>query len=179
MNTIIKEYQETIYPQLQETFKIENPMQVPALKKININTGFSEANDNIIKEVTSNLAAITGQKPALTRAKKAVSNFKIRKGDIVGCQVTLRKGRMYDFLQRLVHIVIPSIRDFQGIPRNSFDGNGNYNMGLHEIIIFPEINPDNVEYNHGLDISIVTTTNDDKQAFKLLQLFGMPFEHGE
>ncbi len=178
MDNLKKQYTDTIFAKLKNELSIENSMQVPKLKKICINTGISEANDVNVKEASHNLTVITGQKAAITRAKKAVSNFKIRKGDIVGCKVTLRKKRMYDFLQRLIHIAIPVIRDFQGVSSNGFDGNGNYSLGIQEMIIFPEVDPDKIQYNHGIDINIVTSAENDEHAKALLTMFGMPFRQG-
>ena len=178
MNNLKKQYADTIFNELKTNLTIENPMRVPKLVKICINTGISEATDANVKEASQNLTVITGQKAVITRAKKAVSNFKIRKGDIVGCKVTLRKKKMYDFMQRLIHIAIPAIRDFQGISTRGFDGRGNYSLGIQEMIIFPEINPDTIQYNHGIDINIVTSAENDEHAKALLTMFGMPFRQG-
>jgi large subunit ribosomal protein L5 len=150
---------------------------VPKMNKIVINIGLAEGKDDIkiIDGAMKELAAITGQKPKMTRAKKAIANFKLRAGQPVGCKVTLRGKMMYEFFDRLVTIAAPQIRDFRGLPANSFDGRGNYTFGLEEHVVFPEIDYDNVEMMKGMDITIVTSATSDEEAFELLKLMGMPF----
>ena len=171
------EYKDEIIPKLQEQFGYENIMAVPKLKKIVINTGVGEATENekMLDTVTENIAKITGQKPIQTKAKKSISNFKLRQGTAVGCKVTLRKRVMYEFLDRLINLALPRTRDFQGVPDKSFDGRGNYTLGIKEHTIFPEINTDDVEKVHGLDVTFVTSAETDEEAYALLKHFGMPF----
>ncbi|KPK95881.1 50S ribosomal protein L5 [bacterium SM23_31] len=161
-------------------FKYKNVFEVPKLTKITLNTGMGKAlqNNKLLDAALDDLAVISGQKPVVTVAKRSVSNFKLRVGNPIGCMVTLRRYRMYEFLERLITIAIPRIRDFRGISDKSFDGFGNYSLGIKEQIIFPEINYDNVESIHGLDINIVTNAKNDEQARALLKLFGMPFVEG-
>ncbi len=153
-------------------------MAVPKLEKIVINSGVGEAveNEKVLDTVTNNLAKITGQKPVTTKAKKSISNFKTRDGMPIGCKVTLRKKKMYEFLDRLINLALPRTRDFQGVPDKSFDGRGNYTLGVKEHTIFPEINTDNVDNIHGMDITFVTTAESDEEAYALLKEFGMPFQ---
>lgn len=171
------EYKDEIIGKLQEQFGYENIMAVPRLQKIVINSGVGEATENekVLETVTGNIAKITGQQPIQTRAKKSISNFKLREGTPVGCKVTLRKKIMYEFLDRLINLALPRTRDFQGVPDKSFDGRGNYTLGIKEHTIFPEINTDNVEKVHGLDITFVTSAETDEEAYALLKHFGMPF----
>lgn len=170
-------YKKEIHPKLQEEFSFKNPMAVPRLQKIVINVGVGEAIDNAksLDSVVSNVAAITGQKPVTTRAKKSISNFKLREGMPIGCKVTLRRKVMYEFLDRLINLALPRTRDFQGVPDKSFDGRGNYTMGIKEHTIFPEIDIDRVDKLHGMDVTFVTTAETDEQAYALLKHFGMPF----
>lgn len=172
-----KLYEEEIVSKLTEEFGYENEMAVPRLKKIVINSGVGEAveNEKVLETVSENLARITGQRPVPTRSTKSISNFKLREGVPVGTKVTLRKKIMYEFLDRLVNLALPRTRDFQGIPDKSFDGRGNYTMGIKEHTIFPEIDTDNVDKVHGMDITFVTTAETDEEAYALLKLFGMPF----
>ncbi len=172
-----KLYEEEIVSKLTEEFGYENEMAVPRLKKIVINSGVGEAveNEKVLETVSENLARITGQRPVATRSTKSISNFKLREGVPVGTKVTLRKKIMYEFLDRLVNLALPRTRDFQGIPDKSFDGRGNYTMGIKEHTIFPEIDTDNVDKVHGMDITFVTTAETDEEAYALLKLFGMPF----
>jgi len=158
-------------------YKFKNKLEVPKLSKIVLNMGLSDAKENIkvIDVATKQLSAVTGQKPIVTRAKKSISNFKIREGMPIGCKVTLRGNMMYEFLDRLINVAIPRIRDFRGVPRNSFDGRGNYTLGLKEQTIFPEIDYDKIDKVRGMDVTIVTTAKNDEQAEKLLGLFGMPY----
>lgn len=170
-------YQEKIVPNLMEQFKYSNIHQVPKLTKVTINRGLGEASQNA-KALDSSLgeiALIAGQKPVVTRAKKAIAGFKIRKGVPVGVMVTLRGDRMYDFLDRLINLALPRIRDFRGISPKSFDGRGNYSLGLKEQLIFPEIEYDSIDQIRGMDISIITTANSDEEGRALLKEMGMPF----
>lgn len=171
------EYKDDIISKLQEQFGYDNIMAVPKLQKIVINAGVGEATENekVLETVTENVAKITGQKPIQTRAKKSISNFKLREGTPVGCKVTLRKKIMYEFMDRLINLALPRTRDFQGVPDKSFDGRGNYTLGVKEHTIFPEIDTDNVEKVHGLDITFVTSAETDEEAYALLKHFGMPF----
>ncbi|MGB2599221.1 MAG: 50S ribosomal protein L5 [Candidatus Omnitrophota bacterium] len=172
-----EEYKNEIVPRMMERYGYKNAMQVPRVDKIVINVGLGEmANEkDLIEPVRDGIAKISGQRPALTRAKKSISNFQIRDGSAVGFKVTLRGERMYEFLDRLINVVIPRIRDFRGVPRTSFDQQGNYTLGVREHTIFPEIDPDKVKMVHGMDISIVTTAKTKEEATGLLENFGMPF----
>jgi large subunit ribosomal protein L5 len=170
-------YEETVRGKLQEQFGFATPMRVPRLEKITINVGLGEASKNpkLLEKVVGEIGAITGQKAVVTKAKKAISNFGLREGVPVGVTVTLRRDRMWEFLDRLVNVAMPRIRDFRGVPTRSFDGRGNYTMGVKEQLIFPEIDYDKVEKIHGMDITFVTTTNRDDEALALLRELGMPF----
>lgn len=170
-------YTKSVRPQLMKDFGYANVHQVPRLEKIVINVGLGAAIDNpkLLDRAVEELAAITGQRPSVTRAKKAISNFKLREGMVIGARVTLRGQRMYEFFDRLVNVAIPRIRDFRGVPTRSFDGRGNYTLGIKEQLIFPEIEYDRVEKVHGMDITIVTTAERDDEALALLTAFGMPF----
>lgn len=170
-------YTKEIIPVLKNEFSLKNNLEVPRLTKVVINMGLSDAKENIkvIDIAVKQLAAITGQRPVVTRAKKSISNFKIREGMPIGCKVTLRGNIMYEFMDRLINVSIPRIRDFRGIPRNSFDGRGNYTLGLKDQTIFSEIEYDKIDKVRGMDITIVTTAKNNKQAERLLVLFGMPF----
>lgn len=170
-------YDDQVRARLQEDFGYSSPMQVPKLEKVVINVGAGEASKNpkLLDSVLSELALITGQKPVVRVAKKAISNFGLREGMPVGASVTLRRGRMYEFMDRLINVAIPRIRDFRGLPTRSFDGRGNYTLGVREQLIFPEINIDRVEKVHGMDITIVTSTNRDDEGIALLRHLGMPF----
>lgn len=172
-----KIYKEKIIPAMMEKFKFSNVFQVPMLKKIVINVGVGEAKENIkALDIASNeIMMITGQKPQIRRAKKSISNFKIRAGMPLGVKVTLRRDRMYEFLDRLINIAMPRIRDFKGVEPNSFDGHGNYNLGLTEQYIFPEINVEKSDHQRGMNITICTSAEKDEHALELLKLFGMPF----
>ena len=173
-----KQYLEAIRDELRKEFGYENPMQVPKLEKIVINMGVGEAagDNKKLDAAVADMTAIAGQKPVRTKAKKAIAGFKIREGMAIGCKVTLRKARMYEFLDRLVTIALPRVRDFRGIPGNrGFDGRGNYAMGLKEQIVFPEINYDRVDTVRGMDIQFVTTAKTDKEAKALLKAFQLPF----
>ena len=170
-------YREDIKSQLLERFSYSNVMQVPTVNKVVINMGVGEsvgepkALDNAVGEMT----AIAGQKPALRRAKKAISNFKLREGLPIGCMVTLRGNRMYEFLDRLITLALPQVRDFRGVPAKGFDGRGNYNLGVKEQIIFPEIDYDRIDHIRGMNITIVTSAQTDEEGRQLLKSFGMPF----
>lgn len=171
------EYKEEIIGKLMEDFSYDNIMAVPKLEKIVINSGVGDAVENtkVVDTVSENLARITGQQPVTTRAKKSISNFKVREGMPLGCKVTLRQRIMYEFLDRLINLALPRTRDFQGVPDKSFDGRGNYTLGIKEHTIFPEINTDNVDKVHGMDITFVTSAETDEEAYALLKHFGMPF----
>jgi large subunit ribosomal protein L5 len=170
-------YNEQVRPRLLEEFGFDSPMQIPRVEKVVINVGVGEAvkNPKLLESAVSELEAITGQRPVLRRAKKAISNFSLREGMPIGAAVTLRRVRMYEFLDRLINVAMPRIRDFRGIPTKSFDGRGNYTLGVKEQLIFPEIEYDKVDRVHGMDITIVTTTNRDDEALALLREMGMPF----
>jgi large subunit ribosomal protein L5 len=170
-------YQDTVRGRLQEQFNFKSVMQVPKLDKIVLNVGVGEATKNpkLLDSVVSELAQITGQRPVIRRAKKAISNFSLREGMPVGVSVTLRRERMWEFLDRFINVSVPRIRDFRGLPTRSFDGRGNYTLGVKEQLIFPEINYDRVEKVHGMDITFVTSTDRDDEALALLRELGMPF----
>jgi large subunit ribosomal protein L5 len=170
-------YREKIVPDLKKNLALENTMQVPRILKITVNMGVGEAvaDKKVMDAATADLAKITGQKPAVTKAKKSVATFKVREGQAIGCKVTLRGARMYEFLDRLVNIAIPRIRDFRGISTRSFDGRGNYSLGVKEQIIFPEIQYDQIDQIRGMDITISTSATDDKHGRALLEAFNFPF----
>ncbi|MEB3293252.1 MAG: 50S ribosomal protein L5 [Synechococcales bacterium] len=170
-------YNEKVVPKLMEDFKYENIHQVPKLVKVTVNRGLGEASQNAkaLESSIQEIATITGQRPVVTRAKKAIAGFKIRQGMPVGVMVTLRSERMYAFLDRLINLALPRIRDFRGISPKSFDGRGNYTLGLREQLIFPEVDYDSIDQIRGMDISIITTANTDEEGRALLKAFGMPF----
>jgi len=170
-------YQEKIVPKLMDQFKYTNIHQVPKVVKVTFNRGLGEASQNAkaLDSSLTEIGIITGQKPVVTRAKKAIAGFKIRKGVPVGVMVTLRSDRMYAFLERLINLTLPRIRDFRGVSAKSFDGRGNYSLGLREQLIFPEIEYDSVDQVRGMDISIITTANTDEEGRALLKEMGMPF----
>ena len=172
-------YQKEVVPKLMETFKYKNIMQVPALEKIVLNMGLGEAIQNIkvLDSAAEELKAIAGQKPVITRAKKSIAAFKLREGMPIGCMVTLRRQRMYDFYYKLVNIALARVRDFRGVSAKAFDGRGNYSLGIKEHIIFPEIDYDKIDKIKGLNISIVTTARTDEEGRQLLGLMGMPFRN--
>jgi len=172
-------YKKEVIPVLSKDFGLKNIMEVPKVEKVVINVGMGGASQNIkvLDAAVAELVKITGQKPLVTRSKKAISNFKIRENMPIGAKVTLRGARMYEFLDRLINIAIPRIRDFRGVSNRSFDGRGNYTLGVKEQIIFPEIEYDKVEKIHGMDVCIVTTAPNNDQAKRLLQLMGMPFRN--
>ena len=172
-----EKYRKEVVPSLMKRFGYRNLMQVPKLEKIVINIGVGEAIQNVkfLESSINDLTIITGQKPIMRRAKKSISNFKLREGAPIGCCVTLRKDRMLDFFDKLVNIAIPRIRDFRGVPAKSFDGRGNFNLGLKEQLIFPEIDYDKVEKIRGMNITICTTADTDEEGLELLKALGMPF----
>jgi large subunit ribosomal protein L5 len=176
MARLQEHYRKNVVPALMQRFGYANVMQVPRLEKITLNMGVGEAmtDKKIIDNAMSDLALISGQKPALTRARKSVATFKVRQGWPIGCRVTLRGARMYEFLDRLINVAIPRIRDFRGLPPRSFDGRGNYSLGIKEQIIFPEIDFDKVDAVRGLDVTIVTTAETDDEARALLEGFQFP-----
>lgn len=177
MARLKEKFDKEIAPRMKERFNYSNIWQVPQIKKIVINMGLGEAaHDNkVIEEAIVEMGLITGQRPVVTKAKKAIANFKIRKGSVLGCKVTLRKDRMYEFIDRLISIVIPRIKDFRGLSPDSFDGRGNYAFGLTEQTVFPEVDADKVAMIKGMDIIIATSAGTDDEARELLALFGMPF----
>ena len=173
-------YLKEVLPRMVKDRGYKNFLQVPRLEKIVVNMGVGEAiNDaKILEEAVEELGIITGQKPLVTKARKSISGFKLRKGRAIGCKVTLRGDRMYEFLERLITFALPRVRDFRGLPRDSFDGRGNYNFGVSEQYIFPEIEYDKVSHVLGMDINVVTTAKSDEEAFELLEAMGFPFEKG-
>jgi len=177
MTRLREQYESTIRQSLQEKVGYENPFSVPRLDKIVINMGVGEAvqDSKKVQQAASEMALITGQKPVITRAKKSIAGFKLRDGMPIGCKVTLRRERMYEFLDRLITIALPRVRDFRGVPTKSFDGRGNYALGLKEQIVFPEIDYDKVDDIRGMDIVICTTAKTDEEARELLNGFNMPF----
>ncbi len=184
MARLLDQYNETIAPALTTKFALPktkkgtpNPMALPRLEKIVINMGVGRATQDkaLLEAAVDSLAKISGQKPMITKAKVSVASFRLREGNEIGCKVTLRGKRMYEFLDRLITIALPRIRDFRGVNPNSFDGHGNYTLGLAEQVVFPEIDADRLQHTQGMDITIVTTTTNDDQARELLRAFGMPF----
>jgi large subunit ribosomal protein L5 len=172
-----KRYKEEIIDILSNEFKYKNLMQVPKLEKVVLNMGLGDAIENkkLLEAAIDEMQLISGQKPVRTRAKKSVASFKVRKGMEIGCKVTLRGDHMYEFLDRLINIALPRVRDFKGVSKNSFDGRGNFAVGIKEQIIFPEIDYDKVEKIHGMDVIICTSAKSDEEAQKLLEAFGMPY----
>lgn len=172
-------YKKEIVPALREKFGYKNIMEIPRLEKITVNIGLGEAIQNVksLETAAQDLAMIVGQKPVITKAKKSIATFKLRKGMSIGCVVSLRRDRMYEFLDRLVNAAIPRIRDFRGISPKSFDGRGNFSMGIKEQFIFPEIDYDKIDRVRGMNITIVTTAKTDEEARELLRLFGVPFRN--
>ncbi|MDD4879119.1 MAG: 50S ribosomal protein L5 [Candidatus Omnitrophica bacterium] len=171
-------YQKEIMPQLAKKFGYKNVFQVPHIKKVVVNMGVGKGAEDIkiLEAALADLTTITGQKPVMTRAKKAIANFKIKQGSPIGCKVTLRGAKMYEFLDRLVNIALPRIKDFRGVPSDTFDGSGNYALGLREQTIFPEIEADKVAGVQGMDVIIVTSAKSNDEAREMLRLFGMPFK---
>lgn len=172
-------YKDQIKSQLIESFSYSNVMQVPTVDKVVINMGVGESvgEPKALENAVNEMTAIAGQKPALRRAKKAISNFKLREGLAIGCMVTLRGDRMYEFLDRLITLALPQVRDFRGVPSRGFDGRGNYNLGIKEQIIFPEIDYDRIDHIRGMNITIVTSAQTDEEGRQLLKSFGMPFSN--
>ena len=177
MTRLQEKYRESVVPSLMERFEIANVMAVPRLEKITVNMGVGEATENkkFLEEAAKDLSIITGQKARINAARRSVSGFRLREGTPVGCMVTLRGKRMYEFLDRLISIVIPRIRDFRGLSPRSFDGRGNYSMGLSEQIVFPEIDLDSVEHTQGMNVTITIRNGTDERSFELLKGLGMPF----
>ena len=173
-----QKYEDAVLPALMKQFSVKNKLAAPRMMKVVVNIGCGEAahDAKVLEEAQQNLGIITGQKPLITRAKKAVSNFRIKEGDAVGCKVTLRRTRMYEFFDRLVSTALPRIRDFRGLSAKGFDGNGNYSFGIADITIFPELHPDDLHYPLGMDVTVVTTAATVPQARALLEAFGVPFE---
>ncbi|MGD9210454.1 MAG: 50S ribosomal protein L5 [Desulfobacteraceae bacterium] len=172
-------YDNEVVPKLKEKFKYNNITQIPRLEKVVLNMGLGEAihNNKLLESAVEELKVISGQQPVITRAKKSIAAFKLRAGMPIGCMVTLRRKRMWDFLQKLVNIALPRVRDFKGISGKAFDGSGNYSLGIKEHIIFPEIDYDKIDKIKGLNVSVVTTANTDKEGKELLKLLGMPFRN--
>ncbi|MBN2106895.1 MAG: 50S ribosomal protein L5 [Deltaproteobacteria bacterium] len=177
MSRLKEKYTRDIMPQMMKRFGYKNIMQVPKIDKVVINMGLGEAIQNvkILESAEKELATITGQKPVITKARKAIANFKLRQGMPIGCKVTLRRERMYEFLDRLLNLALPRIRDFKGVSPKAFDGRGNYALGIREQIIFPEIDYDKIDKIKGMNIVITTTAKNDEEAKALLEYFGMPF----
>jgi len=181
MNILHERYNNEIVPALRKTFDLKNVMQVPRIEKIVVNIGMGEAMDNpkSLEAAVSDLVIITGQKPVMTKARKSIANFKLREGRLIGTKVTLRGDRMWAFLDRLMNTALPRVRDFRGVSPNAFDGRGNYTLGLHDQLIFPEIDYDKIDKLRGMEVTIVTSAKDDDQARVMLQLLGMPFKKKE
>jgi len=170
-------YQQEVVPQLMERFGLEGRLAVPRLEKIVLNIGAGEAAEDasVLQDAAATLAAISGQQPLTTRARRSVAGFHLREGMPIGCKVTLRRDRMYEFLDRLVSIALPRVRDFRGLSPDAFDGTGNYSLGVEEAAVFPEVDLDSLNHVFGLDVTVVTTARTDREAFELLSLLGMPF----
>ncbi len=178
MSSRLKEYYKTtVIPALQEKFKYSNPMQIPALKKVVVNMGLGEAiqNSKILDNAQQEMSMITGQWPVMRKARKSIASFKLREGMTIGCKVTLRRDNMFHFLDKLINIALPRVRDFRGVNPKGFDGRGNFSMGIKEQIIFPEINYDKIEKIRGMNITVVTSAINDEEARQLLEQLGMPF----
>jgi large subunit ribosomal protein L5 len=177
MARLKQKYSEVVVSSMMQEFAYKNVMQVPRVEKITVNIGVGEATQNAkaVDTAVAELTVIVGQKPVITKAKKAIANFKLREGVPIGCMVTLRRERMYEFLDRLIHVALPRVRDFKGISDRSFDGRGNYSLGLREQVIFPEIQADKVEKTRGMTITITTTAKTDQEGRALLKFMGMPF----
>lgn len=180
MNRMKERYQKEIMPALAKALDLKNVMQIPTPKKVVVNIGLGEAMDNpkALEAAVIDLTAITGQKPIVTKARKSIANFKLREGRAIGAKVTLRGDRMWNFLDRLMNIVLPRVRDFRGVSADAFDGRGNYTLGLREQLIFPEIEYDKIDKVRGMEITIVTNASSDDQAAQMLQMLGMPFRKG-
>ena len=178
MNALKEQYEKEVVPALQKKFEYKSSMQVPKLDKVVINIGLGDTRENpkALENAMKELAQITGQKPIVTKAKKSIAAFKIREGQDLGCKVTLRRDKMYDFVYKLFNVALPRVRDFRGVSPDSFDGRGNYSLGLKEQLIFPEIEYDKVDKLRGMDVIFVTTAKSDEEARELLRLLGMPFK---
>ncbi|MCI9292322.1 MAG: 50S ribosomal protein L5 [Erysipelotrichaceae bacterium] len=178
MNRLEQKYKESVVPALMEKFSYKNIMEVPHVEKVVINIGVGDAiqNSKALDDAVNELTLITGQKPVVTKAKKSIANFKLREGMPIGCKVTLRASKMYDFLDKLMNISLPRVRDFRGVSDTSFDGRGNYTLGVKEQLIFPEIDYDKINKVRGMDVVIVTTANTNEEAKALLSEMGMPFK---
>ena len=178
MNKMLEKYQKQVVPALQKAFNYKNVMQVPRVEKVVINIGLGEALDNAkaVEYAVGDLTTIAGQKPIQTKARKSIANFKLREGRVIGTKVTLRGPRMWAFLDRLINVALPRVRDFRGISGNSFDGRGNYTLGLKDQLVFPEIEYDKIDKLRGMEVTVVTTADNDDQARAMLQLLGMPFK---
>ena len=178
MNRLQEKYQNSVKAELQQKFGYKSSMQIPKIEKIVINMGCGDAvaNSKVLDDAVEDLTIIAGQKPVVTKAKKSIANFKLREGMPIGCKVTLRGERMYEFLDKLVSVALPRVRDFHGVNQNAFDGRGNYTLGVKEQLIFPEINFDKVKKVRGMDIVVVTTAETDEEGRTLLALMGMPFK---
>jgi large subunit ribosomal protein L5 len=179
MSQLKERYEKEVVPRLIETFKYKNKMQVPKVEKVVLNMGLGEAIQNIkvLETAAEELKAIAGQQPVITKAKKSIAAFKLREGMPIGCMVTLRHARMYDFLQKLINVALPRVRDFRGVSGKAFDGRGNFALGIREHIIFPEIDYDKIDKIKGLNVSIVTSARTDEEGKELLRLLGMPFRN--
>ena len=181
MNKMQEKYNQEVIPALRKAFDLKNIMQVPRITKVVVNIGMGEAMDNpkAMESAIADLTTITGQKPVMTKARKSIANFKLREGRLIGTKVTLRGERMWAFLDRLMNTALPRVRDFRGVSANAFDGRGNYTLGLHDQLIFPEIEYDKIDKLRGMEVTIVTTAKNDDQARMLLRMLGMPFTKKE
>jgi large subunit ribosomal protein L5 len=179
LSRLHERYRKDVVPALMKRFGYENPMAVPRLIKVSVNIGLGEASQNIklLDVAAQELGLIAGQKPIITRAKKSIANFKIRKGMPIGCKVTLRGERMYEFLDRLANVVLPRVRDFKGLPARGFDGRGNYTLGLRDQLVFPEIDYTRVDRIKGMNVTVTTTAGSDEEGFELLRLMGLPLRN--
>ncbi len=175
---LLDKYRKEVAPKLKTEFDLQNPHQIPRIEKIVVNMGVGGARENkaMLTAAMKDLGSITGQKPAVTKARNSIAGFRLREGMPIGCKVTLRGERMWEFLDRLISIAVPRIRDFRGLPRKAFDGRGNYSMGLNEQTVFPEIDLDSVQFVQGMNITVVTSSDDDAKAVALLEGLGMPFK---
>lgn len=174
---LFERYRDEVAPKIQKEFGIDNPMAVPKIVKVSLNMGMGEAIENmkILDDAVEEMAALAGQRPAITRAVKSIANFKVREGMPIGCRVTLRRRRMWDFLDRLISVALPRVRDFRGVPPKSFDGRGNYTLGIKDHAIFPEVDYNKIERSKGMNVTIVTTAGNDERALFLLRELGFPF----
>lgn len=180
MTRLLERYKKEILPQLAEQLGKANALSVPRVEKVVVNMGVGAAlqEQKRLDEAADSLGLITGQRPVITKAKRSVSGFRLREGMKIGCMVTLRGRRMYEFLDRLISLALPRVRDFRGLRRNAFDGHGNYSLGISEQMVFPEIDPDRVSHVQGMDVTIVTTARDNEEGYALLSALGMPFQSG-